>query len=201
MAPEGPARRSNIERTTAETTVRVALDLDGTGRTEIDTGVGFFDHMLTLLAGHALLNLHVRASGDLHVDAHHTVEDVGIVLGQAVAKCLGDKTGIRRYGHALLPMDEALAQAALDCSGRGLLVFDAAFGRVKIGDFDVELVEEFFRALAHNAGLTLHVRLLAGRNAHHVVEAIFKAVGQALRDAVAPDPRREGVPSTKGTLT
>lgn len=201
MTPDDRHRRCTIERETAETSVRVALDLLGHGRADIATGIGFFDHMLTLLAGHGLFDLEVRATGDVHVDGHHTVEDVGIVLGQAVAECLGDKVGIRRYGHALLPMDEALAQAALDCSGRGLLVFDAAFTRDKIGDFDVELTEEFFRALAHNAGISLHVRLLAGHNAHHMVEAIFKAVGRALRAAVEGDPRREGVPSTKGTLT
>jgi imidazoleglycerol-phosphate dehydratase len=201
MTPDEQKRQCTIERETAETSVRVALDLQGRGRADVDTGIGFLDHMLTLLAGHGLFDLEVRAEGDLHVDGHHTAEDVGIVLGQAVAKCLGNKAGIRRYGHALLPMDEALAQVALDCSGRGLLVFDAAFGRDKIGDFDVELTEEFFRALAHNAGITLHVRVLDGRNAHHIVEAIFKAVGRALRGAVEADPRREGVPSTKGTLT
>ncbi|MBS1253172.1 MAG: Histidine biosynthesis bifunctional protein HisB [Anaerolineales bacterium] len=200
MASERRSRTAQVERETSETQIRLTLNLDGTGRAEIDTGVGFFDHMLTLMTAHGVLDLEVQAEGDTHIDDHHTVEDAGIVLGQAVRQALGDKAGIRRYGHAMVPMDEALALVALDCSGRGLLVFDAEFTRDKIGTFDTELVEEFLRAVAHNAGMTLHVRLLAGANAHHQAEAIFKALGQALRAAVEPDPRREGIPSTKGRL-
>ena len=193
-------RTAHIQRRTTETEIEVRLNLDGAGSAEIDTGVGFFDHMLTLMAAHGLFDLQVRARGDTHIDDHHTVEDVGIVLGQALREALGDKAGLRRYGHAIVPMDEALALVAIDCSGRGLLVYDVTFARDKIGRFDTELVEEFLRAVAHNGGLTLHVRQLAGRNAHHVAEAVFKALGQALRRAVERDPRREGVPSTKGML-
>ncbi len=193
-------REVRVERETAETRVRVALNLDGQGRAAIATGVGFFDHMLTLLAYQALFDLAVEAEGDLHVDAHHTVEDVGIVLGQALARALGDRRGIRRYGQALTPMDEALALVALDCSGRGLLVWEGGFPTEKVGTFDTELVPEFFRALALHGGLTLHIRLLAGANSHHMAEAAFKGVGRALRQAVAPDPRRGEVPSTKGVL-
>ncbi len=200
MITEREPRTAQLERKTSETDIRLSLNLDGTGQAEIDTGVGFFDHMLTLMAAHGLLDLTVQARGDTHIDDHHTVEDVGIILGRAMGQALGDKAGIRRYGHALVPMDEALALVALDCSGRGLLAYDAEFRRDKIGTFDTELVEEFLRAVAHNAGLTLHVRLLAGHNAHHSAEAIFKALGQALRHAVKPDPRREGIPSTKGSL-
>jgi imidazoleglycerol-phosphate dehydratase len=194
------ARTAHIQRRTTETEVDLSLNLDGAGVAEIETGVGFFDHMLTLMAAHGLFDLRIRARGDTHVDDHHTVEDVGIVLGQALQQALGDKAGLRRYGHAIVPMDEALALVAVDCSGRGLLVYDVTFERDKIGAFDTELVEEFLRAVAHNGGLTLHVRRLAGRNAHHVAEAIFKGLGQALRHAVERDPRREGVPSTKGML-
>ena len=194
------ARTAHVQRRTRETEIELALNLDGSGTAEIDTGVGFFDHMLTLMAAHGLLDLRVHARGDTHIDDHHTVEDVGIVLGQALREALGDKAGLRRYGHAIVPMDEALALVAIDCSGRGLLVYDVTFTRDKIGSFDTELVEEFLRAVAHNGGITLHVRQLAGRNAHHVAEAVFKALGQALRRAVERDPRREGVPSTKGVL-
>lgn len=200
MITQREPRRADVERATAETEIRLALNLDGAGRAEVHTGVGFFDHMLTLMTAHGLLDLTVTARGDTHIDDHHTVEDVGIVLGQAIRQALGDKAGIRRYGHAMVPMDEALALVALDCSGRGLLAYDARFPQGKIGTFDTELVEEFLRAVAHNAGITLHVRLLAGHNAHHMAEAIFKALGQALRHAVEHDPRREGIPSTKGHL-
>ena len=195
------ARRAEIARATSETDIRVTLDLDGTGQATIATGVGFLDHMLTALARHALLDLTVQAKGDLHIDDHHTTEDVGIVIGQAIRQALGDKRGIRRYGAALIPMDEALAEAALDVSGRPYLAWSVAFQRPKIGTFDTELVEEFFRALAFNAGLTLHVTLKAGTNAHHVAEACFKALARALRQAVEPDPRAAGaIPSTKGAL-
>lgn len=195
------ARRAEITRATSETDIRVSLDLDGTGQASIATGVGFLDHMLTALARHALLDLTVQAKGDLHIDDHHTTEDVGIVIGQAIRQALGDKRGIRRYGAALIPMDEALAEAALDVSGRPYLAWSVAFQRPKIGTFDTELVEEFFRALAFNAGVTLHVTLKAGTNAHHVAEACFKALARALRQAVEPDPRAGGaIPSTKGAL-
>ncbi|MFM2147949.1 MAG: hypothetical protein RLZZ187_255 [Pseudomonadota bacterium] len=195
------ARRAEIARATSETDIRVSLDLDGTGQATIATGVGFLDHMLTALARHALLDLTVQAKGDLHIDDHHTTEDVGIVIGQAICQALGDKRGIRRYGAALIPMDEALAEAALDVSGRPYLAWSVAFQRPKIGTFDTELVEEFFRALAFNAGITLHVTLKAGTNAHHVAEACFKALARALRQAVEPDPRAAGaIPSTKGAL-
>jgi imidazoleglycerol-phosphate dehydratase len=166
----------------------------------MSTGVGFFDHMLTLLTHHSLVDLTVEAHGDTQVDDHHTVEDVGITLGQALAKALGDRRGIRRYGHAMTPMDEALALAAIDLSGRGLLTFDAPFTAATIGHFDSELVREFFIALAANSRMTLHLKLLSGHNNHHIAEALFKAFAHALRDAVAADPRRAGVPSTKGTL-
>lgn len=195
------ARTAALIRTTSETSIRVTLGLDGTGEAEVATGIGFLDHMLTALARHALLDLTVQASGDLHIDFHHTTEDVGIVLGQALRQALGDKRGIRRFGHALLPMDEALAEAAIDISGRPFLAWNVPFARPKIGEFDTELVEEFFRAFAFNAGITLHVTLKAGTNAHHVAEACFKAVARALRMAVEPDPRTAGaIPSTKGSL-
>lgn len=195
-------RRARITRNTVETEVAVELDLDGTGRAEVATGVGFFDHMLDQLARHALLDLTVRARGDLHIDDHHTVEDVGIALGKALAEALGEKRGIRRYGSCHLPMDDALVRAALDLSGRPFLVWKVDFTAPKIGSFDTELVREFFTAFAMNGGVTLHVERLDGFNAHHVAEATFKAVARALREAVEPDPRRAGaVPSTKGTLS
>jgi imidazoleglycerol-phosphate dehydratase len=197
----GDARRADIARATSETQIRIALDLDGSGTPAIATGIGFLDHMLTAFARHALLDLTVEAKGDLHIDDHHTTEDVGIVLGQAVRAALGDKRGIRRYGHCLLPMDEALAEAAVDISGRPCLAWSVPFQRPKIGSFDTELVEEFFRAFAFNAGITLHVTLKAGSNAHHVAEACFKAVARALRMAAEADPRAAGaIPSTKGSL-
>jgi imidazoleglycerol-phosphate dehydratase len=195
------ARRATLARTTSETDIRLTLGLDGTGTAEVATGVGFLDHMLTALARHGLLDLAVGAKGDLHIDDHHTTEDVGIVLGQALRQALGDKRGIRRFGHALVPMDEALAEAAIDISGRPFLAWSVPFQRPKIGSFDTELVEEFFRGFAMNAGITLHVTLKAGTNAHHVAEACFKAVARALRMAVEPDPRSQGrIPSTKGSL-
>ena len=195
------ARTATIARKTAETDIALTLGLDGTGRARIATGIGFLDHMLTALARHALLDLDLAATGDLHVDFHHTTEDCGIVIGQAIRQALGEKRGIRRYGHALLPMDEALAEAAVDLSGRPFLAWHVPFRRPKVGEMDTELFEEFFRALAFNAGLTLHVRLLAGTNAHHVAEACFKAVARALRAAIEPDPRMAGeIPSTKGSL-
>lgn len=193
-------RSARIDRQTAETDISLELELDGAGRAEIATGVGFFDHMLTLLAKHAAVDLRVRAKGDLHVDQHHTVEDVGICLGQALRQALGDKSGIRRYGHFTLPMEETLATVAIDLSGRYYLVFQAAFAAPKIGDFDSELVEDFWQAVAANALCNLHVLVHYGRNSHHVSEAIFKAAARALRMAVETDDRLPGVPSTKGTL-
>ena len=195
-------RKADVSRTTAETALSVRIDLDGTGRHDNQTGVGFFDHMLDQLARHALIDMEVRATGDRHVDDHHTVEDVGIALGRALAEALGDKRGIRRYGSCHLAMDEALVRAALDLSGRPFLVWKVAFPSPKIGSFDTELVREFFTALAMNARMTLNLALLDGENSHHIAEAAFKAVAQALRGAVEPDPRMaDSVPSTKGTLT
>ncbi|MEM7496752.1 MAG: imidazoleglycerol-phosphate dehydratase HisB [Pseudomonadota bacterium] len=194
-------RRAELARETAETKITVELDLDGTGASDCATGIGFFDHMLDQIARHSLIDLRLRAEGDLHIDDHHTVEDAGIVLGQALAQALGDKRGIRRYGASLLPMDEALVRAALDLSGRPFLVWDLPMPSAKIGTFDTELVREFFTALAMNARMTLHVSRLAGENSHHIAEAAFKAVARALREAVEPDLRREGaLPSTKGAL-
>lgn len=194
------ARTANIDRKTAETQIRLTLDLDGSGQADIVTGVGFLDHMLTLLAKHAVIDLHVRAEGDLHVDQHHTVEDTGICLGQALRQALGDKAGIRRYGHFTLPMEETLATVAIDLSGRFALVFRASFPAAKIGDFDTELVEDFWQALAANALCNLHIVVPYGRNSHHISEAIFKCAARALRMAAEHDPRMPGVPSTKGTL-
>jgi imidazoleglycerol-phosphate dehydratase len=194
------ARTANIDRKTAETNIQLKLDLDGTGRADIATGVGFLDHMLTLLAKHAVIDLTVRAAGDLEVDQHHTVEDTGICLGQALKQALGDKSGIRRYGHFTLPMDESLATVAFDLSGRFALVFRAEFPAAKIGDFDSELVEEFWRAFAANALCNLHILVHYGRNSHHISEVIFKATARALRMAVEADPRVSGMPSTKGSL-
>lgn len=193
-------RTAEIERVTSETSIALSLHLDGDGASEIQTGVGFFDHMLTHVARHGLLALRVAAEGDLHIDDHHTVEDVGIVLGQALRQAVGDKSGLARYGDATVPMDEALVLCALDFSGRGQAYVDLAFSDTRIGGFATELVEEFFHAVARNAGLTLHVRRIAGTNAHHVSEAAFKAFGRALRAAVALDPRVTGIPSTKGSL-
>ena len=193
-------RQAEIVRRTSETDIRLRVDLDGDGGSEVVTGAGFFDHMLTHVARHGLLHLSVQATGDLHIDDHHTVEDVGIALGQALRQAIGDKAGIARYGHAAVPMDEALVLCALDWSGRGLLVQNFAFAAPKIGTFDTELVPEFFRAVAANAGLTLHFEQRRGRNAHHVAEAAFKAFGRALDMAKRRDARVQGIPSTKGTL-
>ena len=193
-------RKAAIDRKTAETSIRVSVALDGQGEAEIDTGIGFFDHMLILFAKHGLMNLLIQVQGDLQVDGHHTVEDVGIGLGQAIKQALGDKTGIRRYGTAFVPMDEALAMVSLDISGRPYLVYDAPVSAPRIGEYDTELSEEFFRALCVNAGLTLHIKLLHGKNAHHITEAIFKALGRALDEAARKDERITGVMSTKGIL-
>jgi imidazoleglycerol-phosphate dehydratase len=195
-------REAAVERRTGETNVSVRVDLDGTGAYDIVTGVGFFDHMLEQLSRHALIDLTLRAEGDTHIDAHHTVEDAGIALGQAVAKALGDRRGIVRYASIDLVMDEVCTRAALDVSGRPYLVWEVCFPTAKVGDFDTELVREFFQALAQNAGLTLHVETLAGRNSHHIAETCFKAVARVMRAAVALDPRiGDSIPSTKGTLT
>lgn len=195
------SRAADVDRTTKETAVRVRLDLDGVGTTKIATGVGFFDHMLEQLGRHSGLDLEIDAEGDLTVDSHHTVEDVGIALGTAIAEALGDKRGIRRYGWSAVPMEEALVLVALDLSGRSFLAFDAPVPGEQIGTYDPELTEEFFVALTRSGGITLHVRLLSGRNSHHIVEGVFKAVAKALRIAVELDPRAGGeVPSTKGVL-
>lgn len=193
-------RTAERRRTTNETDITLRLELDGDGSSEIATGVGFFDHMLTHVARHGLLRLSVRCTGDLHVDDHHTVEDVGIALGEALREALGDKRGIVRYGSAAIPMDESLVLCALDFSGRGGLWDDLVFPDTRIGTFATELVEEFFRAVAANAGMTLHFRQLAGRNAHHIAEAAFKAFGRALDQATRRDERVGGIPSTKGVL-
>ncbi len=193
-------RTATLTRTTGETDITVTLELDGSGRTQIETGVPFFDHMLDAFGRHGLFDLTVAAKGDLEVDAHHTVEDVGIVMGQCIAQALGDKSGIRRFGDAVVPMDEALVLSAVDISGRGQLHYAVELPIEIIGTFDTTLAKEFLIALATNAGLTLHVRSLAGENSHHIIEAAFKAAARALRQAVEIDPRVEGVPSTKGTL-
>lgn len=193
-------RCGSMERKTLETRVSVEWDLDGSGVSDINTGIGFFDHMLTLLSKHSFTDLTVQASGDLDVDSHHTIEDCGIVMGQALKEAVGDKEGIHRYGYCLLPMDEALALVALDFSGRPYLVFQAEIPKVQLGIYDTEMTEEFFRALAMEAGLTVHIRVLSGKNLHHIIEAIFKGFARALADAVAMDSRVEGVMSSKGTL-
>ncbi len=194
------ARTAQIHRQTAETAIDLSLDLDGAGTANVNTGVGFFDHMLTLLTRHAAIDLTVAARGDLHVDQHHTVEDVGICLGQALRQALGDKSGIRRYGHFTLPMDETLVTSAIDLSGRYWFVFAAQFNSPKIGEFDSELVEVFWQAVAANALANLHVVLHHGSNNHHIAEGIFKATARALRMAAEADPRMTGIPSTKGSL-
>jgi imidazoleglycerol-phosphate dehydratase len=194
-------RSATIKRKTAETEITVSLSLDGTGLYDTKTGIGFFDHMLDQLARHSLIDMDIHCKGDLHIDDHHTVEDCGIALGQAIAKALGDKTGIRRYGSCLLPMDDALVRTALDLSGRPYLIWNLDLPTPKIGTFDTELVREFFQAMSTHAGITLHVDLLHGVNSHHIAEAAFKSVARALREAVETDPRKaDAVPSTKGTL-
>ena len=200
MAISTPPRAAEIERTTGDTRVRVGLRLDGAGESAASTGVGFFDHMLDLLARHARLDLDVQATGDLETGSHHTAEDVGIVLGHALDQALGDRVGVNRYGDATVPMDEALAACAIDLSGRPHLSFSGSIPAVTIGGFETELTEEFFRAVAGNARLTAHLRLLAGTNAHHMVEACFKSFARALRAAIAVDPSDVAVPSTKGVL-
>jgi imidazoleglycerol-phosphate dehydratase len=194
------SRTSQIHRTTGETDVQLTLDLDGTGAGERSTGVGFFDHLLDAVARHGLLDLDVKVEGDLDTGSHHTVEDTGLALGQALDEALSDRSGIRRFGHAVVPMDEARASAAIDISGRPFTSFEADFPAERVGDFETELTEEFLRAVANTAKLTLHVRVEAGTNAHHMVEASFKAFARALREAVEADDRVEGVPSTKGVL-
>ena len=195
------SRTGKIQRKTAETEIELSLDLDGSGTSQIDTGVGFFDHMLTLLARHASIDLDVKAQGDLHVDQHHTVEDVGICFGQALKQALGDKRGIVRYGNAYVPMDEALVQASVDLSGRPFLVFSVPVARTRVSNFDLDMLQEFFRAFAFNAEITLHVTMHYGHNLHHIAEAVFKSVGRCLAEATRINPRIAGVlPSTKGTL-
>jgi imidazoleglycerol-phosphate dehydratase len=194
------SRGARIERNTSETQIELTLELDGSGQARVETGIGFFDHMLTLFARHGLFDLQLRAVGDLHVDFHHTVEDVGIVLGQAFRQALGDKSGIRRYGHQVLPMEESLVTVAVDLSGRTMVVYRAEMPTPKIGEFDSELVQDFWLSLADQLGCNLHVLLHHGRNSHHIAEAIFKGAARALRQAVERDPRQIGIPSTKGTL-
>jgi imidazoleglycerol-phosphate dehydratase len=194
-------RQATIDRSTKETKIKATVDLDGTGAYDVSTGIGFLDHMLEQLARHSLIDITLKAKGDLHIDFHHTTEDSGIVLGQAVAKALGDKQGITRYASAYLPMDETLTRVALDVSGRPHLVWNVAFARPKIGEMDTELFREWFQAFAQHAGITLHVETLYGENSHHIAETCFKGLARALRGAVAIDPRQGGrVPSTKGTL-
>ncbi len=194
-------RKATVERNTSETQVRVEVNLDGTGAADFDTGVPFLEHMLDQIARHGLVDLKIRAKGDLEIDAHHTVEDVGITLGQAFTRALGDKKGIRRYGHAYVPLDEALSRVVIDFSGRPGLEYNVAYTRARVGDFDIDLFREFFQGFVNHAQVTLHIDNLRGRNAHHQVETVFKAFARALRMAVEPDPRMAGVtPSTKGSL-
>lgn len=194
------ARTAQVSRTTGETDIRISLDLDGTGASNIHTGVGFFDHMLTALSRHSLIDMDIQVKGDTWVDDHHTVEDTGIALGDALRQALGSKRGIRRFGSVAVPLDEALVLAAVDISGRGELYWDVPIGPAKVGTFDTELAQEFFIGFARNAGITLHLREQCGSNAHHIIEATFKACARALRRAVEDDPRVAGVPSTKGVL-
>ena len=194
-------RKASIQRDTLETQIQVAINLDGDGSCRVDTGVPFLDHMLDQVARHGLLDLGIVAKGDLHIDAHHTVEDIGITLGQAFDRALGDKKGIRRYGHAYVPLDEALSRVVLDFSGRPGLEYGVSFARARIGEFDVDLLHEFFQGFVNHAKVTLHIDCLRGDNAHHIAETVFKAFGRALRMAAEPDPRMAGImPSTKGTL-
>jgi imidazoleglycerol-phosphate dehydratase len=194
-------RQAQVTRNTLETQIEVRLNLDGSGKSALSTGIGFFDHMLDQVARHGMLDLDIQAKGDLHIDAHHTVEDVGITLGQALAKAIGDKKGVRRYGHAYVPLDEALSRVVIDFSGRPGLEYHVEFTRALIGEFDVDLMHEFFQGFVNHAQVTLHIDNLKGRNAHHQAETIFKAFGRALRMAVEMDPRSSGVlPSTKGSL-
>ncbi len=194
-------RQASVERNTLETQIQVSVNLDGTGECKLDTGVPFLEHMLEQVARHGLIDLNVQAVGDLHIDAHHTVEDIGITLGQAVSQAIGDKKGIVRYGHAYVPLDEALSRVVIDFSGRPGMEYNVKFERSSIGDFDVDLFHEFFQGFINHANVTLHIDNLSGDNAHHIAETVFKAFGRAVRMAIAPDPRMQGVmPSTKGTL-
>ncbi len=194
-------RKASLDRKTTETQIAVSINLDGTGTYDVKSGVGFLDHMLELLSRHSLIDIKLRAKGDTHIDFHHTTEDIGIALGQAFAKALGDRKGIRRYADCLLPMDEALTRAAIDVSGRPYLIWNVAFSRPKIGEFDTELVREWFQAFAMNAGVTLHVQTLYGDNCHHIAESCFKALARVLRGAIEIDPRqKDRIPSTKGSL-
>ena len=201
MPAANPNRRALVERHTLETRIRVSVDLDGTGRARFKTGLPFLEHMLDQVARHGLIDLEIEAEGDLHIDAHHTAEDIGITLGQALARAVGDKQGIRRYGHAYVPLDEALSRVVVDLSGRPGLIYQVQFTRAMIGAFDVDLFHEFFQGLVNHAALTLHIDNLRGDNAHHQAETLFKAFGRALRMALEPDPRMSGItPSTKGSL-
>lgn len=193
-------RKSSVNRTTYETDIKMELLIDGEGKSDIDTGIAFLDHMLILFSKHGLFDLKVKVKGDIEVDCHHTIEDVGIVLGQCIAQALGDKKSIKRYGHILLPMDETLVLCALDISGRPYLAFDASFTVPAVGGYDTEMVEEFFRALCIGAGINMHLKIIAGKNNHHMIEALYKAFGRALDDGVQLDERVKGVPSTKGML-
>ena len=193
-------RRAEIKRDTFETKITMSIDIDGTGENSISTGIGFFDHMLTHISKHGFMDLDVNAKGDIEVDCHHTIEDVGIVLGKCIAKALGDKKGIKRYGFFILPMDEALILCSMDISGRAYLNFDVTFPTQKCGDMDMEMVEEFFRAVTANAGIDMHIKMLEGKNSHHIAEVVFKAFGKALDMATSYDDRIEGVLSTKGML-
>lgn len=201
MGPVAMSRSFEIDRKTAETEIKLVLNLDGSGRSSLSTGLGFLDHMLTLFARHSLVDLEVFCKGDTHVDGHHSAEDIGICLGQAIERSLGDKKGIYRYGHMSLPMDETLVQVAIDFSGRPYFVWNVTFPTPRVGDFDTELVEEYWHAVCVQAKMNLHVNLQYGRNSHHIAEAIFKALARAMRQAWAIDPREPGVPSTKGTLS
>lgn len=193
-------KKSTLNRKTSETDIEVEINLLGSGKSEIDTGIGFFDHMLSLMAKHGLMDLKVKAKGDLHIDSHHTIEDVGIVIGKCIKNALENKEGIKRYGTAFVPMDEALSTVSIDVSGRPYLVFEGEFTVPTLGNFDTEMVEEFFRALAFNAEITLHARIIYGKNNHHMIEALFKALGRAMCEAITYDERIQGVMSTKGTL-
>ncbi len=194
-------RQASVERNTLETQIQVSINLDGTGECNVDTGVPFLEHMLDQIARHGLIDLDIKAKGDLHIDAHHTVEDIGITIGQAFAKAMGDKKGIVRYGHAYVPLDEALSRVVIDFSGRPGMVYNVKFTRASIGEFDVDLFHEFFQGFINHANVTLHIDNLSGTNAHHIAETIFKAFGRAVRMAIAADPRMQGVmPSTKGSL-
>ena len=193
-------RQAEISRNTLETQITVRLDLDGSGKSKLDTGIGFFDHMLDQIARHGMIDLEVKAKGDLHIDGHHTVEDIGITIGQALAQAVGDKKGLRRYGHAYVPLDEALSRVVVDLSGRPGLTYNMNFTRSMIGEFDVDLMREFFQGMVNHAAITLHIDNLRGDNAHHQCETMFKAFGRALRMAAESDPRSSGIPSTKGSL-